>query len=186
MDRNLHKTGSVKMSGEWDFIITTPEKQAELRKAQETGGRASFLRAVAQGEADGTVRKQHYKNLIPTVSRAQMTKALCGEIASKNEIQISHAELGTSTVPPSNSDTGLIAPAAATRKGIGSMASNSNEANFTAYWSPTEATGTWREFALFINGTGSSNSGTLFNRVSINITVGASDALTIDGTVTIT
>lgn len=165
------------MIGEWDFYITpdgkplTHEELATLREG---------------GNIGRDVRKQHYKNLIPTVSRAQVAKALCGEIASKTEIQISHAELGTSTTAPANGDTGLITPTGATRKAIGSMASSSNIGNFTAFWAATEATGTWREFALFINGTGTSNSGTIFNRVAINVTVSSSDALTIDGTVTIT
>lgn len=114
-----------------------------------------------------------------------MAKAITGGIATVTEIKITHQELGTGTTTPANGDTGLQTPSAGTRKTISSMAYSSNQMNFTSFWAATEATGTWREFALFINGTGTSNSGTLFNHVAINITVGASDALTIDGTVTV-
>lgn len=176
----------VKMNGEWDFLLSTNEMQAKMREVLETAGYAAYRAFVEAQVATGLVRKVHYHNIIPTVSRAQMCKALCGEIASDTEIQISHQELGTGTTTPANTDTGLQTPSAGTRKGIGSMAASGNQANFTSFWAATEATGTWREFALFINGTGTSNSGTLFNHVAINVTVGASDALTIDGTVTIT
>lgn len=130
-----------------------------------------------------TVFSNH--NLIPTASRTAIAKALSGGCASLAEIEINYQELGTGTNAPANGDTGLQTASAGTRKTVSSIGYSSNVISITAFWAAAEATGTWREFGLFINGTGSSNSGTLFNRVAINITVGAPDALTLDGTVTI-
>lgn len=132
------------------------------------------------------VRVYKYHNIIPTVSRQQIAKAISGSIASINEIRITHQELGTGTSTPSNGDTGLQTPSAGTRKNISSLAYSLNQLNVASFWAAGEATGTWREYAVFINGSGTSNSGVIFNRVSINITVAGSDALTLDGTVTIT
>lgn len=167
---------NMAMKGIWTFYLTPdgiPLSLAELAliKAGGTIGRA--FHAIT------------YHNLVPTVSRQQICKAVTGGIATVTEIKITHSELGTGVTAPANGDTGLQTPTAATRKTISSMAFSSNQMNFTSFWAATEATGTWREFALFLNGTGTSNSGTIFNRVAINITVGASDALTIDGTVTV-
>jgi hypothetical protein len=166
----------VGMKGEWDFYITPdgiPLTLAEL----------ALIRA---GQAIGRAfRHVHYSNIIPTVSRQQIAKAITSNLTTLTEIEITHQELGTGTTAPANGDTGLQTPSAGTRKSISSMAYSANVMNFTSFWAATEATGTWREFCLFINGTGTSNSGTVFNRVAINITVGSSDALTIDGTVTI-
>lgn len=167
---------TMNMKGIWTFYITkgaplTPEELTILR----TGG--SIGRPV---------QTIHYHNLIPTVCRQQIAKALSGGIATVTEIKITHQELGTSTQAPANSDTGLITPTGSTRKIVSSMAYSSNQLNLTSFWAAGEATGTWREFGLFINGTATSNSGTLFNRISINITVAAGNAMTIDGTVTIT
>ncbi len=167
---------TMKMVGIWDFYLTegTPLTPRELERIK------------AGREIGRPYRRVRYKNLIPTVSRQQVAKAITGNITTTTEIKITHQELGTSTQAPANGDTGLITPTASTRKTITSMAFLSNQMNLTSFWAAAEATGTWREFGLFINGTATSNSGVLFNRVAINIVVAAVDALTVDGTVTIT
>lgn len=173
------------MKGEWDFLLSSQQTQAEMQLVLKRDGRGAFLEFVEKGVAEGKIRKIHYKNIIPTVSRQQICKALTGGCAAIAEIVINYQELGTGTTTPANGDTGLQTPSAGTRKSVSSQAYSANQMNFTSFWAATEATGTWREYALFINGTGTSNSGVIFNRVAINITVGASDALTIDGTATI-
>ncbi len=163
------------MIGIWTFYITkgTPLTLAELA-------------SIKAGESiRRPYRSVTYKNIIPTVARQQVAKALTGNIASTTEIKITHQELGTGTNTPANADTGLQTPTGSTRKSVSSTAYSANQINITAFWAATEATGTWREFASFINGTGTSNSGVLFNRVAINITVGSADAITLDGTVTV-
>lgn len=177
---------NFKMKGEWDFLLSSTEIQAKMREILATAGRDAYQSFVQEGIASGLIRHVHYSNIIPTVSRQQICKAITGNIATTTEIKVTHQELGTGTTAPANGDTGLETPSAGTRKTISSMAYSANQMTFTSFWAATEATGTWREFCLFMNGTGTSNSGTVLNRVAINITVGASDALTIDGTITIT
>jgi hypothetical protein len=58
--------------------------------------------------------------------------------------------------------------------------------NVLAVWAAGEATGTWTEYGTFANGTGTSNSGTMFNHVAISETVGAGNSLSVDGTITFT
>ncbi len=132
------------------------------------------------------VRVFKYHNIIPTVSRQQIGKALSGNITLVTEIKITHQELGTGTATPANTDVGLQTPSGSTRKNISSLAYSLNQMNIASFWAAGEATGTWTEYAVFMNGSGTSNSGVIFNRVLISITVAPSDALTLDGTVTIT
>lgn len=129
---------------------------------------------------------QKYHNIIPTVAREAIAKALSAGIAGVAEIAINYQELGTGTTAPANGDTGLETPAGGTtRKVISSCAYSANKLEITCFWSAGEATGTWKEMATFINGTGTTNSGTLFNRIALDTTVGASNALTVDGEITI-
>ena len=66
-------------------------------------------------DKDGNIKEQKtYKNLIPTVSRTQITKALSGNISTVTEIKVTHQELGTGVTAPANGDTGLETPTGAT------------------------------------------------------------------------
>lgn len=183
MQKNFDE--QFKMKGEWDFLLSSTETQAKMQEILKTAGRAAYQSFIDAGIASGLIRHVHYSNIIPTVSRQQIAKAITGNLSTLTDIEVSHQELGTGTTTPANGDTGLQTPSAGTRKTISSMAYSANQMNFTSFWAATEATGTWREFCLFMNGTGTSNSGVVLNRVAINITVGSSDALTIDGTITI-
>ena len=159
--------------------------EAELRKARRVPYHApqwlTSLIVKAMIGRDCNVYKYH--NIVPTVARAQVAKALTANIASVNEVKITHQELGTGTNTPANTDTGLQTPSSGTRKVISSLAYSNNVIALTCFWSAGEATGTWKECATFIDG----NSGNiLFNRIALDVTVSASNALTIDGTVTLT
>jgi hypothetical protein len=127
------------------------------------------------------VRMYRTHNIVPTISRTAMAAALAGVFSNIAEIEINYQELGTGTNPPANSDTALQTPSAGTRKVVSSISQSLNIISITSFWAATEATGTWREFSLFINGTATSNSGTLFNRVAMNITVSSTEAMTLDG-----
>jgi hypothetical protein len=127
------------------------------------------------------VRMYRTHNIVPTVSRTAMAAALAGQYSLISQIIINYQELGTGTNPPANSDTGLQTPSAGTRKVVSSISQSLNVISITSFWAATEATGTWREFSLFINGTATSNSGTVFNRVAMNITVASTEAMTLDG-----
>lgn len=164
----------IKYSTKWSFYVTegAPLTQNEL----------SILRTG--GKVDRVIQEVVTHNIIPTASRAQICKILSGGCTLIAETKIGHAEMGTGTTAPANGDTGLETPTGTTRAVISSASYSSNVLNLTSFWSAGGATGTWREYGTFINGTMVSNSGTLFNRVAINITISPSQSLTIDGTVT--
>lgn len=185
MSQEVIYKNEASTKGEWDILVSSGETQREMQRILDTEGRQAYRAFIEGGIARGDIAHVHRRNVVTTLGRGQLTKALTGMIASDAEVQVSHQELGTGTNTPAVGDTGLQTPTGATRKSISSMAASGVEANFTSFWAVGEATGTWREYALFINGTGTSNSGTILNRVAINVTVGAGDALTIDGTITI-
>jgi hypothetical protein len=171
------------------FYVThqTPCTESEIKKLR----RIPFLLPAFISNIIGkiligrSVKLYRYHNIIPVVSRQQIGKALTGGITLVTEIKITHQELGTGTATPANSDTGLQTPVGTTRKNISSLAYSLNQINISSFWAAGEATGTWSEYAVFMNGTSTSNSGVIFNRVSIAVTVASTDALTLDGTVTI-
>jgi len=130
----------------------------------------------------GKKRVYEYCNLIPTVGRAQIAKALEGGIASVNEIKINYTSLGTGVTAPQNSDTQLETESY--RKGIASATHANNVLYCTAFYTAVETTGAFKEAGLHINGTGAPNSGVLFSRVAIDITKSNLDTLTVDYTIT--
>jgi len=175
MNEQLNFKENVGFKGNWKFYITkgTPLTMEELKVVR------------AGGKCDRIIGFFENHNIIPTVARAQMVLALAAQIASEAEIAINYQELGTGTTAPANGDTGLETPSAGTRQAISSLGYSSNLLTITTFWAAGAATGTWKEMATFINGTAASNSGVLFNRIALDVTVGASNALTVDGEVTL-
>ncbi|RME52933.1 hypothetical protein D6783_03340 [Candidatus Woesearchaeota archaeon] len=179
----------VAWSGRWRLYTTpdgkplTPEELAKARTIPSTtpDKKASEMLSLLIGRA---VRVHSYTNVITTAGRQKVNEALAGSISAASEAKINYEELGTGTTTPAASDTGLETPDASTRQTISSLGVSGSQLNITSFWSAGSATGTWKEYGCFINGTSTSNSGTLFAHVGIDITVGSSDALTIDGTVT--
>lgn len=136
-------------------------------------------------DKDGKIKSKHtYENLIPTIGRAEMAKALVGSLSAIAEIEINKTSLGSGTTAPANGDIKLETEVF--RKTIFSRTSSSNQLFLTAAYSAGEAIGTHREAGLHINGTGVADSGVLFSRVAINEVVTATDTLTVDYTITIT
>lgn len=175
----------LKTSGVFAFIQSSQAVQDAMRKAKEISHeyyelvRDGFL---ANGEAERVV----YTNLVTNAGKGLLAKALASGLASVDEAKISYQELGTGATAPSYSDTGLQTPSGATRKAITSLGYSANIISITAFWAVTEATGPWTEFGTFIGGSMTSNSGTLWNRIAISVTVASDKALTIDGTISIT
>lgn len=137
------------------------------------------LKNIHTGEEKVTI----VKNLIPTVGRAVIANQLTSASPSPASPRINYSALGTNTSTPANGDTTLGTETF--RKAIASQTNSNNVAYCTAFYTATEVSGTFREAGLFINGTGTVDSGVLFSRVAINITKTTSETLTIDYTLTI-
>lgn len=134
----------------------------------------------------GRIKRQYVQeNLIPTVGRNNVAKALAGELATIEEAEINFTSLGTDGTAPTNSDTQLIAEAF--RKAVASTTTSGNQLFVTAFYTAPEVSGTFAEAGLHINGTITPNSGILFSRVTFSpaITKSVSETLTVDYVVTI-
>lgn len=122
-------------------------------------------------------------NILPTVGRAAVAENLAEAVPSVPNIYVNYTALGTGTNTPANGDTTLQTETF--RKLTASGNGVSNAAIISAFYTAAETSGTFREAGLFINGTASANSGTLFSRIAINITKTTSQTLTIDYTITV-
>ena len=132
----------------------------------------------------GVERVFVYENLIPTVGRAAIADHLTNPTPSPTALRINYTALGTGTNAPANADT--ILQTETFRKATASETNADNVAFITAFYTASEVSGTFREAGLFIEGTATVDTGTLFSRIAINITKSVTETLTIDYTVTIT
>lgn len=124
-----------------------------------------------------------YENLIPTAGRAAIANWLTQASPSPASMRLNYTALGTGTNTPANGDTTLQTETY--RKAIASATNADNIAYCTAFYTAVETSGTFREAGIFMNATGTANSGVLFSRVAINVTKTTSVTLTIDYTITI-
>lgn len=183
---------TLKMKGVYTFTVcdvSTPEAQQlskEIDSAIKRGEDAKDL----LDQFHGKYKKSEYvlENIVPTVGRQQIAKALTNNIAGISEIVINKSAIGTGTTTPANGDTTLVTETF--RKDIASLTYSSNVAYATAFYTASDTSGTFHEHALFINGTGVADSGTLLSRVILNsptgITKSLTETLTVDYSFTIT
>jgi len=137
--------------------------------------------------ATGKVKRKHvFENLIPTVARNNVAKALAGDLSTLPEAEINFTSLGTDATAPTNGDTTLGTETF--RKAVASTTSSGNQLFVTAFYTAPEVSGTFSEAGLHINGTGAVDSGILFSRVVFSpaVTKSVSETLTVDYVVTIT
>lgn len=182
---------NINYKGQWRFITIPglkkmPQELVAFLRSKPKEYDTKKLEQEIKERFGFNAKVKYYTNVVTLVGRQQINKALAGELTDIAEIKINYEELGTGTTAPAAGDTGLENPTASTRQPISSVASSSNKLNINSFWAAGNATGTWKEYGNFINGTSTSNSGTMFVHVGIDITVGAADSLVIDGTITLT
>lgn len=137
--------------------------------------------AVVRDSITGKIVSEHeYKNLVPTVGRSALAKQMTGN--ETYDVDVTYFAVGSGTNAPSNSDTTLQTEVA--RKAVTSSTNNNNEASIATFFAATEATGTHRELGAFGDGdatqaSASADSGILYSRAATNITVGATETLTL-------
>lgn len=132
----------------------------------------------------GKIRRIVQNNIIPTVGRQQIAKAISGALIGLADIEANYTSLGTGVTPPANSDVKLETEVY--RKNVASATNDQNKLYLTAFYEAAEVTGTFKEAGIHLNGTGTPDSGVLFSRVAIDITKSGTETLTIDYEVTIT
>lgn len=126
---------------------------------------------------------QYYHNLVTTIGKTLVAEFLGLNTPSVPSLRPNYCAVGTGTNAPALTDTQLQTELDRT-----TLASNSASgvvAYLTAYFGAADAIGTLKEAGLFINGSASANTGSLFNRVAINVTKSGSETLTIDFDITV-
>jgi len=147
-----------------------------------------FMHLVRQLNDICKVEELVAENLIPTVGRAAIANWLTNASPSPASMRLNYTSLGTGTNAPANGDTQLQTETY--RKAISSETNSNNIAYATAFYTaseyPPSGSVNIKEAGIFMNATGTANSGTLFSRIAVNITKDTVTTLTIDYTVTLT
>ncbi len=128
-------------------------------------------------------RVKHYHNVVTTLGLNLIAEFIGLNTPSAPILRPNYCAVGTGTNVPAASDTSLQTEL--DRTIVASNSASGSVAYITGYFGATDAIGTLQEAGLFIDGTSSANSGTLFNRVAINVTKSSSETLTIDFDITV-
>lgn len=121
-------------------------------------------------------------NLVCNTGKNAVAARLNGETVFTTGI-INYMAVGSGTNIPSASDTTLQTEVARTT--VSSNSRTLNVATITFFFGSASGNGTLREAGAFLDGTGTANSGFLFDRVNINVTKTTADTLTITLIVTV-
>ena len=123
-------------------------------------------------------------NIIPLCGRAATARRLINKGAKPSESIITYGAVGKGTTTPANSNTKLGAEIE--RKAIASTSQADNIITIRTFFTTSEANGVLKEFGLFgEEATASADTGTLFERVSIDRTKTSAKTLLIESVITI-
>lgn len=162
------------------------DMESEIGRMMREGVK-DFRDLIVEFNKRFAVRELRFHNIVPTVGRQQIAKALTGNIADETEIAANKSALGTGTGTPANANTTLGTEVF--RKDIASLSYAANIAYLTAVYLAADTNGTFYEHGMFIDGTGVADSGILLTRVLLNAPTGiaksAIETLTIEHQLTI-
>ena len=127
------------------------------------------------------VRQIVVENITTTVGRSVIAQRLSG-ITTYTGV-VNYGALGTSNTAAAVGNTQLGAEVY--RKALSSGTYASNVAYLENFYTATETTGTYQEYGFFIDGTGSANTGQLFNRFTSTVVKSNTETLNVQSTITI-
>lgn len=147
-----------------------------------TGKVLTILQDIRTGE----IKKDLTNNMFVTTGKQALADHLRGTDAN-NRGTITYCAVGTGITAPALSNTTLETEVFRKLISVREISdSGNNIAEFTIYFTTSEANGTLREAGLFGDSAdGTANSGTLFCRSAINRVKTSNDTLTIVWSVTI-
>ena len=124
-----------------------------------------------------------FENVVLDQYKERVAKALSGDLDEtgdtvadlKGRLYLRYEQLGTSDQTAVSTDTDLISEDASTLKQIASVSQSNNEVNILSFWDDGEATGNWREFALYTEDM------TAVVRANITQNIAEGETLTIEG-----
>lgn len=126
------------------------------------------------------VREFLVENITTTVGRAVIARRLSGNTTYTGIVN--YTALGTSNTAAVIGDTQLGTETY--RKALSSGTYANNIAYLETFFTASEVSGTFQEYGMFIDGTGSANSGQLFNRFLQTVTKSVTETLNVQSTVT--
>ena len=140
-----------------------------------------ILRCKISGAIKGVRR---YTNLIVDSGKNAIASRLVGDLTVVKRGEITFGSVGTGVNVPAAGDTTLQTEIF--RKVLALRQVTTNKALFRLFLTTSEGNGTLKEFALFgEDASAAADSGTMFNRVNIDITKTSSETLTIEVEITV-
>lgn len=129
------------------------------------------------------VWEKEYHNIVTSAAKAGFAQLINAETSPTFTGIVNYGAVGTGTSTPATSDTQLQTEVG--RKTVNGRSRAANVTTLEFYFDPTEANGNLKEFGAFIDGTASANTGTLFDRVSIDVVKTSLNSLTISLVITV-
>jgi len=161
------------------FGIRSPEaERADARLREMCNASAAEYQAALVDliRAGGILRTTIHRNLTTTVGRSVLARLLAGDTTYTGAIN--YGALGSGSTTPAVGNTQLATEVY--RKLYANRQQSGATATIDFYYSKSNTNGTYNEFGCFIDGTGTANSGQLFNRVLTGgWTKSASEAMTV-------
>ena len=201
----LQHKAQISIGCNYRFIIAEEQQIAELVAHFLKGGTVMYqriLKALREGDAlvgklaiqclnkinnvglqERGIGVQECHNLVPSVLRNSMATLISGTTVTPT-FKANYFALGTGSAAPNNADTQLGAEAL--RSLFTNRYSSANVAYLDVFYGvPIVGGNSYTEAAIFVDGTGSADSGYLLSRTAQNIVLGASQTLTVNCSITV-
>jgi len=139
------------------------------------------IRLILRDLEGNVLQEEVIDNLVVSAAKNAFASILNNEGTSTGIIN--YGAVGTGANSPTLGDTTLQAEIE--RVTIDSQSRAGNVTTISFAYSPTQAIGTLKEFGAFIDGTAAVDTGTLFDRVNIDVVKTANNTLTIELQITV-
>lgn len=141
-----------------------------------------WMRIVKAGLPSFT-KVSRYHNIVPSVLRDELATLISGTTVTPT-FKANYFALGTGSNTPANIDTSLQTETL--RAAFTDRSSYTNIAYLDVFFPTASVAGnSYNEAGIFVDGSASVNTGYLLSRVAINQTLGASQTLTVNCSITI-
>ena len=170
----------IEEDGDWHSGV----KEEQVTKLRDEITFKGKIRITKHDIITDKITVNYYDNIVTTAGRNAICRRMANAGSYVNEGVITYVAVGTNTSIPVAGDIQLGAELY--RKVPTSILASTNVLSISIYFGTTEAIGSLREFGLFGEAaSAAANSGTLFDRASINETKTGTNTLTIDATLTL-
>jgi hypothetical protein len=174
-----------KMIGDVFVTISNPSLAKELNDQIESEmkkGNTNISDLIRRYNEKASVKKMVFKNVVCLDGKTLIAKAVTGQIASVDEVKVTHCALGIGTDAVFETDTQLEDEVY--RKFIASMTNTTKYMYIIAHYLQDDVSGTFYEHGIFIDSSSTPDDGSILSHVLLNaptgVTKGGADTLTIE------